>query len=128
MKIPNLEHMFVQIIFFVGEPTGEHPHPTLFMTKLSNDYGSTPKKRKPPLNRATTLYSEDQFSDDFDIQPLPESPADETDSTYGTASPDFTFEYVAKEGMVTFYTGLPSTDTFKSLHDYLRPKAQNMNY
>ncbi|CAH3185925.1 unnamed protein product [Porites evermanni] len=93
-----------------GKPTPENPHATEFMTKLSNEHGSTPKKRKKTTERTTpaseTLQSEEELSE-------PE-----------TAHPDFTFEIVATEGMVSFYTGLPDSKTFELVYDYLRPKAK----
>ena len=104
-----------------GKPTPENPHPTEFMTKLSNEHGSTPKKRKNPTER-TTPASEEELSDQ-DFHYLSEGSESEPE----TAHPDFTFEIVATEGMVSFYTGLPDSKTFELLYNYLRPKAKNMN-
>ena len=38
------------------------------------------------------------------------------------------FEELTRESDVRFYTGLPSTEAFRCLFDYLLPKAKNMQY
>ena len=38
------------------------------------------------------------------------------------------FEQLTRESDVRFYTGLPSTEAFRCLFDYLLPKARNMQY
>ena len=38
------------------------------------------------------------------------------------------FEQLTRESDVRFYTGLPSTEAFRCLFDYLLPKAKNMQY
>ena len=38
------------------------------------------------------------------------------------------FEQLTRESDVRFYTGLPSTEAFRCLFDYLLPKARNIQY
>lgn len=81
------------------------------------------RKRKNQLRGQLELQSEEELSD-LDFHYLSEGSESEPE----TEHPDFTFEIVATEGMVSFYTGLPGSKTFELLYDYLRPKAKNMNY
>lgn len=74
------------------------------------------RKGKNQLRGQLQLQSEEELSD-LDFHYLSEGSESESE----TEHPDFTFEIVATEGMVSFYTGLPD-------YDYLRPKAKNMNY
>ena len=74
------------------------------------------RKGKNQLRGQLQLQSEEELSD-LDFHYLSEGSESEPE----TEHPDFTFEIVAIEGMVSFYTGLPD-------YDYLRPKAKNMNY
>jgi len=105
-----------------GKPTPENPHPTEVMTKLSNEHGSTPKKRKKPTERTTpaseTLHSEDELSD-LDFHYLSEG----SESQPETAHPDFTFEIVTTEGMVSFFRKLLSCSMI-----ILDQRQKNMNY
>ena len=123
--------------FVDGEPTTQNPCPTLFLTPTSYKYDGSPKKRKcqsetrseamtTPATSPSGSSEEEASGPDF--EPLPDSPETMTERTPGIAQPDFTFENIATAGMVTFYTGLPDPETFKFLHDHLRPKAQIMNY
>ena len=81
------------------------------------------RKGKNQLRGQLQLQSEEELSD-LDFHYLSEGSESEPE----TEHPDFTFEIVATEGMVSFYTGLPDSKTFELLYDYLRPKAKNMNY
>lgn len=128
--------------FVNGEPTTENPHPTLFLTLLQNKYASTPKKRKIiDWEQASRSQAEKEIGADntgeleIDIdagvtaQPESQSSqSDDSDWEPDLVSPDLHFEEVAREGMVTEYTGLPSSEIFCHLFDTLRPKAKNMNY
>lgn len=81
------------------------------------------RKGKNQLRRQLQLQSEEELSD-LDFHYLSEGSESEPETEHA----DFTFEIVATEGMVSFYTGLPDSKTFELLYDYLRPKVKNMNY
>ena len=51
----------------------------------------------------------------------------ETDTDYAVSVPK-QFEQLTRELEVMVYTGLPSTETFQFLFDYLSEKARSMQY
>ena len=65
-----------------------------------------------------TLHSEEELSSP-DFQYLTEDSELEPETVY----PDFAYK-----SMASFHIGVPDLSTFELLHDYLRPKAKNMNY
>ena len=83
-------------------------------THQSQDEKTTERTTPAP----GTLQSEEELSGQ-DFQYLTE----DSELEPGTAHPDFTYK-----GMASFHIGLPDLSTFELLHDYLRPKAKNMNY
>ena len=123
--------------FPLGKRTPTNPetdYPFVFMTVSEYHHASTPKKRK--MNRMQEQSSatrstrnprrcldrtSDSASSDDSDEELPNQ--DEN-----TVKIPLRFEQFTREFEVKFYTGLPSTECFKCVFDFLLPKARTMQY
>ena len=120
--------------FPLGRRTLEDPktdYPSVFMTVSDYLQKKSPKKRKanklqeagpsrcllPSFKEST---EDGEGSDDTDDEM-------ETDTDYCVSVP-MQFEQLTREMEVKVYTGLPSTETFRFLFDYLSEKARFMQY
>ena len=117
-----------------GRRTPENPKtdfPSIFMTVSDYLQKRSPKKRKANklqeagvsrclLPGSKESNEDGEGSDDSDGEM-------ETDPDYSVSVP-MQFEQLTRELEVKVYTGLPSTETFKFLFDYLSEKARCMQY
>ena len=120
--------------FPLGRRTLEDPktdYPSVFMTVSDYLQKKSPKKRKVnklqeagPSRCLLPSFKESnedgEGSDDTDDEM-------ETDTDYCVSVP-MQFEQLTREMEVKVYTGLPSTETFRFLFDYLSEKARFMQY
>lgn len=119
---------FICVKHFVdGKPTAENPHPTLFMTKPSNEHGSTPTKRKKLLRGQLQLQVPCTPKRTFLIQ-ISNTYLKVLNKSLKLHIQILHLKMFREKGWSVFYTGLQDPSTFKLLHDFLRPKSKNMNY
>lgn len=119
--------------FPLGKRTPGNPKtdfPSVFMTVSDYLQKRSPKKRKAnklqeagpsrclPFSSGSKDDGERSSDDDEDM---------ETEVDYSVSVP-MQFEQLTREMEVKVYTGLPSTETFKFLFDYLSDKARSMQY
>lgn len=123
--------------FPFGKRTPENPetdYPSVFLTLSEHFHCKTPKKRKANRlqeqktrnpKRRLAIDSDSEDSEDTERESSDSADNEERDPT--TTIP-MRFEQLTRESDVKFFTGLPSTEAFKCLFEYLLPKAQNMQY
>ena len=104
-----------------GKKTHENPVPKLFMTE-SQQCKASPKKR-----RLLDYCARESRNEEVD-KTLDDVPEDDAQIADCTVCPSFQFAQITRESDVRFYTGLPGTETFKFLFDWLAVKAKHMQY
>ena len=125
--------------FPLGQRTPKHPEtdfPSIFLTVSDYIHSVSPKKRK--ANRLVQHRSSyETFSTESPTDGRCDSDGEweKSEFDYSSSSendPSVTvpmrFEEIMRESDVKFFTGLPSTEAFRCLFDYLLPKAKTMQY
>ena len=121
--------------FPLGRRTPENPKtdfPSIFMTVSHYLQKRSPKKRKAnKLQEAGSsrclLPSFKESNEDGEGSDDSNDEEMESSAAYSVSVP-LQFEQLTRELEVKVYTGIPSTETFKFLFDYLSEKAQSMQY
>ena len=123
--------------FPLGQRTRKHPEtdfPSIFLTVSDYIHSVSPKRRK-----ANCLVQQRSSSETFSTESPTHGHSDSdgewemSESDYSRSSengPSVTarFEQITRESDVKFFTGLPSSEAFRCLFDYLLPKAKTMQY
>jgi hypothetical protein len=83
--------------------------------------------RRPETHKDTDTQSDTSHDEEWE---MPEHSDIYSSSSEGDPSSTIPmrFEQLTRESDVKFFTGLPSTESFKGLFDYLLPKAESMQY
>ena len=115
-----------------GKRTPSNPetdYPSVFMTVSEHFKSSTPKKRKRNRLQERERSPSPRHKRKLDVE-SEDAPSEVSDTREDdpTVYLPMRFEQLTRESDVRFYTGLPSTEAFRCLLDYLLPKAKNMQY
>ena len=102
--------------FVDGKPTTINPLPVLYLT-------ASEKKTQSPKKRRHIVY---QQADNKKSKGESDANKDEVEMI--TVSPSMTFAQLTCEHDVRFYTGFRNPRTFKTIFEYLYPKASTMTY
>ena len=137
---PRRQGMFVCSNHFpLGQRTPKHPEinfPSLFLTVSDYIHSISPKKRKTNhlvqqqssseiLSRESPTHTGSDSDDEWEMSESNCSSSCENDPS---VTVPMRFEQITRESDVKFFTGLPSTEAFRCLFDYLLPKAKAMQY
>ena len=123
--------------FPLGKRTPNKPetdYPSVFITVSDHLLGSTPKKRKVnglEAQRSTSTNTSRRRlipCADEPVTDTEESDMDLPEENDASVTVPLQFEQFTREFEVRFYTGLPLTESFKCLFDFLLAKAQRMQY
>ena len=133
---PGSEGTFVCSNHFPeGKRTPKNPstdYPSLFLTLSDFLQKPSPKKRKfrDYLSRESETESDDSEESAAETSCEAKDDYDQTGSAHFDL--DFRvsmrFEQISVESDVRTFTGLPSSNCFKCIFEYLKPKAQYMQY
>ena len=137
---PGSQGTFVSSNHFpLGQRTPKHPEtdfPSIFLTVSDYIHSVSPKKRKAnrlvqQRNSSETSSMESPthaHSDSDDEWEMSEADYSSSSENDPSVTVPMRFEQITRESDVKFFTGLPSTEAFRCLFDYLLPKAKIMQY
>ena len=138
--VPGAQGTFVCSNHFpLGQRTPKHPKtdfPSIFLTVSDCIHSVSPKKRKanrlvPQRSSFETISTESptqSHSDSDDKWERSESDYSSSSENDPSVTVPRRFEQITRESDVKFFTGLPSTEAFRCLLEYLLPKAKTMQY
>ena len=111
-----------------GKP--ETDYPSIFLTLSDYQHQKSPKKRKTVLKTSTKgahCEPEETELEDEEMEDLDQPGSDSSEPEEHLASIPFQVEQLTREFEVKLKTGIPSTEAFQSLFNYLCPKAGRCN-
>ncbi|XP_046864653.1 LOW QUALITY PROTEIN: uncharacterized protein LOC124459176 [Xenia sp. Carnegie-2017] len=103
----------------------ETDYPSVFITLSEYEQSRTPLKRKGRETWTTSKRPHQAYDTEDSHSSFDENPAKSEASLLPVP---LQFEQLTREYDVRFHTGLPSTNSFKCVFEYLLPKASNMQY
>ena len=104
--------------FVDGKPTTENSFPTLFLCERDlNDH--SPKKRAR-VERAPRIESSTKANQSSDLS--------QEKATQISLNKGLEISYLGRESNVRCFSGLPNSQTFYMLFDYIVSKAQHLQY
>ena len=114
----------------------ETDFPSIFLTASDCIHSVSPKKRKAnrlvqqrsSFETVSTESPTQGHSDNDDEWEMSESDYSSSSKNDPSVTVPMRFEQITRESDVKFFTGLPSTEAFICLFEYLLPKAKTMQY
>ena len=120
------------------KPSVSNPIPTLFLTPFEHSNSKSPKRRRQleyQKETATLAVTKSVVhAGPSEVTPVDNSgiPASDELMKSGDDSSGLTLctacAQITRDADVRLYTGMQNTDAFRTLFEYLLPKAKNMNY